>query len=76
MSLAYFNSLLLLAKYDGSQIPMTFARYARSPEQKDIPSFRHPAAAKAGAESEPFREQLLCVSKSSGTSVRMVRAHY
>lgn len=76
LSLAYFDSLLLLAKKDGSQIPVIFARHARRPEQKDIPSFRHPAAAKAGAESEPFREQLLCISKNSRTSMRMVRAPY
>lgn len=53
MSLAYFSSLLLLAKYDGSQIPVIFARYARSPEQKDIASFRQPAAAKAGETRNP-----------------------
>lgn len=55
MSLAYFNSLLLLAKHDGSQIPVISARYARSPEDKNIPSFRHPAAARAGGQREPFR---------------------
>lgn len=44
--------------------------------RKICASLRHAAAAKAREEREAFREQSLCISKSSGTSAMMVRAHY